>query len=167
MAMKEWDKNQKIAISEKAQGLIRIAYEQNKPRLAEFNGERVWKGTTRTLNQSVVIYYLGDLRDLKVASEGQWKQLSIEASDVEAHPFNDFLKGLAPVLKGPKGELHVISQPTGAAIRLDGAPRGNTEKITVESAGDHQIVVKSKTGGLQCNDKVIVPDGGSVTFHCP
>jgi hypothetical protein len=171
MAMKDWEKSQKLTITPKAQDLISYAFEQNKSKLTEFGGERVWKGSTRTLNQTVVTYYLSDLRDLKVSSGGfsrsEWKGRSIEASDVEAYPFRDFLTKLDPVLNGRKGELHVISDPTGASIQLDGAPRGNTEKITVESAGDHRIVVKSKSGGLQCEDKVNIPDGGSVTFHCP
>lgn len=171
MAMKDWEKSQKLTISPKAQDLIRYAFAQNKAKLTELGGERVWKGSTRTLNQTVVTYYLSDLRDLKVSSGGvsgsEWKVRFIEASDVEAYPFRDFLKKLDPVLNGRRGELHVISEPTGAAIHLDGASRGNTEKITVESAGDHRIVVRSKNGSLQCEDKVNVPDGGGVTFHCP
>jgi hypothetical protein len=167
MALKEWEKSEKVGVSDQAQFLIRDAYQRKKSRLAEFGGERVWKGTTRTLNQSVLVYYLGDLRDQKAGTDFTWKSMTIEAADVKAHPFESFLDTLEPVLKGARGELHVVSEPTGAQIRLDGSPRGSTEKITVESAGEHKIVVKGKGLGPQCEDRLVVPDGGTVTFHCP
>ena len=55
MALKEWEKSEKVGVSDQAQFLIRDAYQRKKSRLAEFGGERVWKGTTRTLNQSVLV----------------------------------------------------------------------------------------------------------------
>jgi hypothetical protein len=190
MAMGTWEKSEKLSISPKARDVIAYSFQQQNQLIADFGGNRVWKDSDRTLKQTLVIYYLSDLRDLKAGSvsqiypapmemnknpdgmkdrtaTGEMKVYGIDASDVSAYPVEKFLYSIEPVLKGPKGELHVISEPTGAAITLDNASRGYTVKITVESAGDHRIVVSNKKGSMRCADKVNVPEGGSITFHCP
>jgi hypothetical protein len=190
MAMKLWEKDEKVTISAGARDLIGSSFKQNQKRLSVLGGDQKWKGGDRTLNQTLVIYYLDDLRDSKARPEpeasatpvpmkqapaetkdqlprGEWKSFAIELADVEAYPVNAFLNKIEPVLKGNKGELHVLSDPTGAAITLDKESRGNTEKTTVERAGEHDIAVSSTKGHLRCADKVRVPADGSVTFHCP
>jgi len=188
-AMKAWDKGERPAISEGAKDLILSSFKENTPKLSDFGGGAEWRGSSRTLNQTLIIYYLDDLRDLKLgaklgapvtgrwmgqmpdmkgSAKGEWRQFSIEESDVKAYPVAEFLSKLQPVLSGSKGELHVVSDPTGAAIILDKQSRGTTEKITVEHAGEHEITVTFNTAGLQsCKDKITIPAGGSLTFHCP
>jgi hypothetical protein len=190
LAMRHLEDRENLHVSPEARDLIGSSFKEWKGKLLELGGESGWKGSSRTLNETLVIYYLEDIRDLKAAKEfggigipvpmnqapadrgetsvmGRGQRTWIAVADVEAYPVKDFLSKVTPVLKGPKGELHVISEPTSAAITLDRASRGNTEKITVETAGDHQIRVTSKKGGLSCNDKINIPAGGSVTFHCP
>jgi hypothetical protein len=190
MAMKHLEDRENLHVSPDARDLIGSSFKDWRVKLLELGGESGWKGSSRTLNETLVIYYLEDLRDLKAAKEfggigtpvpmnqdladrgetsatGRWQKTWITVADVRAYPVEDFLTKVTPVLKGPKGELHVISEPTSAAITLDKATRGNTEKITVETAGDHQIRVTSQKGGLSCNDRITIPPGGSVTFHCP
>jgi hypothetical protein len=190
MTMSAWGKDEQITISSGASELIDFSFQQNRGRLLKFGGDRKWEGTGRTLNQTLVIYYLGNLRDLKAATKkkpsviplpgsqvqgrpktqttlGEGDIDSIGEADVKAYPVNTFLGEIEPVLNGSKGELHVVSEPSGAAITLDTQSRGITEKITAERAGQHDIVVSSKKDKLQCKDKVVVPAGGSVTFHCP
>jgi hypothetical protein len=167
--MKSWGEDEKVDISPRAQDLISTSFKENKSKIEMVGGDRVWKNSDRTVSQTLVNYYLADLRDRDSERTGspasQWKPASIKSSDVEAYPLNEFLRKLDPVLNGPKGELHIISQPTGASILLDKSSRGNTDKITVEIAGEHRIVVKSKV--LSCSKDINIPDGGSITFHCP
>jgi hypothetical protein len=167
--MKSWGEDEKVDISPRAQDLISISFKENKSKIAMVGGDRVWKDSDRTVGQTLVNYYLADLRDLDAQKTGsstvEWKPAAIKSSDVQAYPLDEFLKKLDPVLNGPNGELHIVSQPTGASIVLDKSSRGNTDKITVERAGKHRIVVKSKV--LSCSDDINIPDGGSVTFHCP
>jgi hypothetical protein len=167
--MKSWGEDEKVDISPQAQDLINTSLKENKSKIAMVGVDRVWKDSDRTVGQTLVNYYLADLRDLDAqkagSSTGEWKPASIKSSDVQAYPLDEFLRKLDPVLNGPNGELHVVSKPTGASIVLDKSSRGNTGKITVERAGKHRIVVKSKV--LSCSDDINIPDGGSVTFHCP
>ncbi len=167
--MKSWGQQEKIRISSDAQNLIEAGFARNMTKLAVVDSDRKWRGGERTLKQTLVSNYLDDLRDSKRSREGsaydELKLYSIEASDVDAYPVAEFLGKVEPVLKGPKGELHVTSTPTGATIRLDKSSRGNTDKITVETAGKHRIVVQSKT--LSCSDDINIPDGGTLRFQCP
>jgi hypothetical protein len=167
-AMKVWSKSQNLFISEQAENLITSGFDEFSVELTGFGGNVRWKNGTRTLNQTLVTYYLSDLRDLKVAKSHPAFIVSsrIEVPDVEAYPVKEFFSKNSSVLNGRKGELHTVSQPSGASIVLDNLKkRGFTEKITVEEAGEHSIQVVGN--GVQCSDKVTVPDGGTVTFHCP
>jgi hypothetical protein len=169
MWVKTWGDDEKIDVSQEAQRLIGVSFKENKPKLAQVGGERTWKNGTRTLNETLVKNYLDNIRDLKTQRSGpiaEWKVRSIERSDVQEYSLKTFLSDIYPVLNGPNGELHVISDPTGASILLDKSSRGNTEKTTVERAGRHHIVVNNKKG-LQCSDDIYIPDGGTLTFHCP
>ena len=92
--------------------------------------------------------------------------MAIGIGDVENYPVKKFISEVEPVLKGKKGELRTISEPTGASIVLDNGRRvGLTEKITIEKAGEHPITVFGK--GVRCSGNVTVLDGGTVTFQCP
>jgi hypothetical protein len=188
-AMKVWEKSENILVSAQAQNLIVSGFYEFSGELTEFGGNIRWKNGTRTLNETLVTYYLSDLRDLKVAknlgrsaipfplgqvpgaksSQGVTTELRpsmIGVPDVEAYPVKEFITKNRSVLKGKKGELHTVSRPSGASIVLDNVrKKGFTEKITVEYAGEHPIRVDGQ--GVQCSDKVTVPDGGTVTFHCP
>jgi hypothetical protein len=182
-AMNTWEESQNISVSSQARELIVSGFDEFRGRLSDFGGNVRWKDSTRTLNQSLVIYYLGDVRDHKVDKErggiaisaplgrsssetSEWRFSTIESRDVEAYPVKEFIAKVEPVLKGKKGELHTISHPPGASIVLDDVKKkGFTEKITVEDAGEHRIRVFG--GGLDCRDKVTVPDGGTVRFQCP
>jgi hypothetical protein len=188
MAIDKWAKSEEVSISPSAHDLIVSTFNENKGRLKDYGGDVVWKGGTRTLNQTLVLYYLSDLRDLKAAKKSgvfstpasmsqnpnkggeqgittEWKTSELVMSDVEAYTVEEFIKEVEPVLKGKKGELHTISKPPGAAIILDKTRRGFTEKISIEEAGEHRISVVGR--GLSCSQTVIVPEGGSVTFQCP
>jgi hypothetical protein len=188
-AMKLWQKSENLSVSTEAQDLIGSGFREFGGRLNEFGGNVRWKDGTRTLNQTLIIYYLSDLRDRKIAEEqggnailappaqdpgtrndravtSEFKFSTIGVPDVQAYPVKDFIAKVEPVLKGKKGELHTTSQPSGAAIILDNVKKkGLTEKTTVEDAGEHPIRVVGR--GMQCSGKVNVPDGGTVTFHCP
>lgn len=188
-AMKLWEKSENLSVSTEAQDLIGSGFREFGGRLNEFGGNVRWKNGTRTLNQSLVIYYLSNLRDRRIAEEqggnatpaptvqgsgarndraatSEFKLSTIGVPDVQAYPVKEFIAKVEPVLKGKNGELHTTSQPSGATIILDNSKkRGFTEKITVEDAGEHPIRVVGR--GVQCSDKVNVPDGGTVTFHCP
>jgi hypothetical protein len=188
-AMKVWEKSENLSVSPQAKDLLVSEFGEFSERLKEFGGNVRWKDGTRTLNQTLVIYYLSDLRDRKVAEEQggnaipapksqgsdarndrgvttEWKFSTIGVLDVEAYPVKEFIAKVEPVLKGKKGELHTVSQPSGASIILDKIKKpGLTEKTTVEEAGEHDIRVVGR--GVRCSDKVNVPDGGTVTFHCP
>jgi PEGA domain len=177
MAMTNWEKSEGVRISPSARDAIASSFKQRNAQVADFGGDRTWKGSDRTLKQTLVIYYLSDLRDLKAGGESRIHptpvpmikraDFRIEVSDVIAYPVEKFLDTIQPVLKGPSGELHVTSDPTGAAITLDKTSRGNTEKITVETAGKHRIIVSSKKNSMRCEDDIKIPAEGSVTFHCP
>jgi hypothetical protein len=191
MAIDGWEKSENISISPMAQDVIVSSFRRYDGLLADLGGDRRWKDSDRTLKQTLVIYYLSDLRDMKVGANSQthptpmqmeekvgasqrepgntnrMAYAGVESSDVAAYPVDKFFTKITPILKDPKGELHVISKPTGAAITLDNTKRGNTEKITVESAGDHQIIVSSKKDSVRCQEKITIPSGGSITFHCP
>jgi hypothetical protein len=174
-AMKLWQKSENLSVSTEAQDLIGSGFREFGGQLNEFGGNVRWKDGTRTLNQTLVIYYLSDLRDRKIAEEQrgnavpattEYKFSTIGVPDVQAYPVKEFIAKVEPVLKGKKGELHTTSQPSGAAIILDNTKkRGFTEKITVEDAGEHPIRVVGH--GVQCSDKVNVPADGTVIFHCP
>jgi hypothetical protein len=170
-AMNLWQKSENISVSTEAQNLIGSGFQELGGRLNDFGGNVRWKDGTRTLNQTLVIYYMSDLRDRKIAEEqsrvatSEFKLSTIGVPDVQAYPVKEFFAKVEPVLKGKKGELHTTSQPTGAVIILDNVKEGLTEKIRVEDAGVHTIRVVGR--GVQCSDKVYVPDGGTVTFHCP
>jgi hypothetical protein len=186
-AMNLWQKSENLSVSTEAQNLIGSGFREFGGQLNDYGGNIRWKDSTRTLNQTLVIYYLSDLRDRKIVQGGnailaptpqglgarndraatsEFKFSTLGVSDVEAYPVRQFIVKMEPVLKGKKGELHTTSRPTGAAIILDNTKKkGFTEKITVEEAGEHPILVVGR--GMKCSDKVNIPDGGSVTFHCP
>ncbi len=185
--MASWEKTEGVPVSASAQDAIASSFEQHNTLFTDFGSNHMWKGSDRTLKQTLVIYYLSNLRDLKSGSEspmmmnenadrmnerraGNASEMSafgIEASDVRAYPVEKFLESIQPILKGPNGELHITSDPTGAAITLDKASRGYTEKITLETAGKHRIIVRSKKNSMRCEYDVTIPKDSSVTFHCP
>jgi len=68
-AMKLWEKSENLSVSTEAQDLIGSGFREFGGRLNEFGGNVRWKNGTRTLNQSLVIYYLSNLRDRRIAEE--------------------------------------------------------------------------------------------------
>ena len=183
MAMDGWEKDEKALIAPSAKELIASGFERHQGELAYLGGDQVWRGSDRTLKQTLVVYYLSDLRDLKTGGWSPNRSPSlpmagnrgmsevqgsgINSSDVQGYSVDEFFARIKQVLKEPKGELHVVSKPSGGSITLDNVKRGYTEKITVERAGNHSIVVAATNGAMRCEDKVVVPANGSVTFHCP
>ena len=61
--MKSWGEDEKVDISPRAQDLISTSFKENKSKIEMVGGDRVWKNSDRTVSQTLVNYYLADLRD--------------------------------------------------------------------------------------------------------
>jgi hypothetical protein len=161
-----WGSSFGISITDGARREILSGFRESRGVLADSREDRRWKNSDRTLGQSLVIYYLDDLRDAKTADFLLGSAATaIGIGDVDHYPVKEFISKVQPVLKARNGELHTTSDPAHARILLDGKKVGFTEKITVEVAGRYLITVSGR--GVNCSDYVTIPDGGSVTFHCP
>jgi PEGA domain len=190
MAVRTWEKYEKLPLDAAARNVVIESFDRHKGDVADFGGDHRWTGSQNSAAQTLVAYYLSNVRDVKLEgkSRGGFEGLpnkkvlgdtrdagavspsarngfTIELSDVDHYTVDQFFKDLRPLLNSAKGELHVVSDPSGARITLDTADRGFTEKTSVEKAGDHEIVVRGNT--LSCSSKITVPAGGSYTYHCP
>ena len=64
--MASWEKTEGVPVSANARDAIASSFEQHNTLFTDFGSNRIWKGSDRTLKQTLVIYYLSNLRDLKV-----------------------------------------------------------------------------------------------------
>ena len=181
-AIDAWKASEKRTISPKAQKAIAFAFAEYDPEF--LNGDTVWNDSPRTRRDSFLICYLDRLRDRFPSFEAvgsihhnqplpEDRELELEDGgtyditryDIARYTVETFMRNIRPVLAGHKGELVVVPRQVPSIVTVDGYDIGRAATISVESAGEHRIVVRSQTG--RCDAKVVVVDGASVTFHCP
>jgi hypothetical protein len=181
-AIDAWKASEKRTVSPKAQKAIAFAFAEYDPEF--LNGGTTWNNSPRTRRGSFLICYLDRLRDRFPSFEAvgsihqnqpppEDRDLGLEDGgtydiaryDIARYTVETFMRDIRPVLAGHNGELVVVPNEVPSIVTVDGYDIGRAASISVESAGEHRIVVRSQTG--RCDAKVVVVDGASATVHCP
>lgn len=179
--VKTWELSEKLTVSPKAEKAIASAFAQYD---AEFlDGDTAWNNSRRTRKQIFLICYLNRLRDRFPSFEGvgpvekrppsEDREMELEDSgiydieryDVARYTVDSFMRDARLVLVGHKGELVVVPKELPSIVTVDGYKIGRAGTISVESASEHRVVVRSKA--MRCEAKIVVVDGASVVFRCP
>jgi PEGA domain len=185
LSAKAWSKLANVPIDEPVFAYISQGFEHHTQELETLGSNRKWEGTDRTVGQTLVASYLYNVRDIKYEAQGSpgpvpWAPnpglmaetssqtvFVIRLGDVERFSVDKFFDKLQPLAGRKIGELRVNSTPPGATIMLDGRRQGLTFRVSVETAGDHSISVRTSGGLLNCSKTITVPAGGTVAFQCP
>ena len=176
-----WKASEKVTVSPKAQTAIALAFAQYD---SEFqNGDFPWSNSRRTRKQTLLISYLDRLRDrfpsFEAIAHGEEPSppedheteledggsYDIERYDIARYTVEAFMRDIRPVLAGPSGELVVVPDEVPSIATVDGYELGRAGTVSMESAGEHLIVVRNKS--IRCDAKAVVVDAASVVFHCP
>ncbi|HET6930797.1 MAG TPA: hypothetical protein VFI45_10800 [Candidatus Acidoferrum sp.] len=179
--VKAWESSEKRTVSPKVEKAIASAFAQYDPEFLD--GDIAWKDSRRTLKQTLLICYLDRLRDRfpsfeevgpvgkRPPPEDREMELEdgatydIERYDVARYTVDNFMRDVRPVLTGHKGELVVVPGELPSSVTVDGHEIGRAGTISVESAGEHRILVRNKV--RHCGGKIVVVDGASSVFPCP
>lgn len=81
------------------------------------------------------------------------------ANDDQAHDLQ-ILAALAPVPRGPRGQVAILVTPPGAEVLIDGRPRGRSPLVATLSAGTHRLeIADGEQGGVRVSEAIQVePD---------
>jgi hypothetical protein len=176
-----WETSEKLTVSPKAEKAIASAFAQYDPEFLD--GDIAWQDSRRTLKQTLLICYLDRLRDRfpsfeevgpvgkRLPPEDREMDLEdgatydIERYDVARYTVDHFMRDVRPLLAGHRGELVIVPGELPSCVTVDGREIGRAGTISVESAGEHRILVRSKV--RRCAGKILVVDGASSVFPCP
>lgn len=182
-AIKAWEATENRTVSPKAREVIAFAFAQYGPEFEAVGGDTVWNGSGRTRKETFLVCYLNRLRDrfpsfeavgpvaerppsedreMKFEDGGTY---DIERYDVARYTVDSFMRDVRPVLVGHKGELVVIPEELPSVVSVDGYEIGRAGTVSVESAGEHRVVVRNMA--RRCEAKIVVVDGASVVVRCP
>jgi hypothetical protein len=179
--IKAWEQSEKLTVSPKAEQAIVVAFAEYDPEFLD--GNTAWHNSPRTRKQTFLVCYLDRLRDRfpsfeavgpverRPVREDREMDLEdggtydIERYDVARYAVDSFMREVRPVLAGHRGELVVVPEELPSIVTVDGYEIGRAGTISVESAGEHRIVVQSK--GRRCEAKIVIVDGASLVFRCP
>ncbi|MEM9455969.1 MAG: FecR domain-containing protein [Myxococcota bacterium] len=81
------------------------------------------------------------------------------ASDDQARDL-EILAALAPVPRGPRGQVAILVSPPGSEVLIDGRPRGRSPLVATLSAGTHRLeIADSEQGGVRVSETIQVVPG--------
>jgi hypothetical protein len=186
---KAWSTAENVRIDEPVFDYVSEGFRRHAGELDTLGSDHKWEGKNYTVGQTLVQYYLCDVRDLKYAAQGSQRpapwagdprslpgdrplsalqaSFAISMADVERYTVDKFFDDLHHLAGRQIGELKVSSTPSGGIITLDGHRRGLTFRVSAESAGDHPISVEISGGLITCSETITVPAGGSISYQCP
>jgi hypothetical protein len=173
-------RGQQLTLTRDAEAVLKDQFDQAMPRL-----EALTARNTPEQRRQLVYFafgeYLAELRDLQSGgrpptpgpspsatidpSPAKSEGLKIGAAALQRFTFSDFLAKQYPSEAVPKGYLHIVSEPSGAAITINGQSRGYTPRPLVIRPGKHRVSVSSAE--LNCADDVTIAQDQMVTFRCP
>jgi hypothetical protein len=183
-AIRAWQKMTGIQVTDDAQrGVIDGFLKEGK--LAggfptSYKDPKVSNGEETTKLEALVQHYLYNVRDTKILLTrlalpsdrlqiGGREELvkTIGLPDIQAYPVTQFITDIQPAIKGETGRLVISSEPQNAMILLDRDKHGFTNRVSIVSAGPHDIRVSHRQQNLDCRGTVDVPAGSTSYFKCP
>lgn len=159
VALDEWSKNTKVQITPRARQRITSQALEPPVKLQQFLDRQ--KDAATAFSRTVRAYCF-ELRD----TAGRGAKV-IEEKTVEKLSFVAFLeRAILPFFNRPAGFAQVKSAPPEGDIRLDGKPRGFTDKAFVLDEGPHEVRVTWKGSPTSCWQRIQIREGQTETVTC-